>query len=83
MKLNGESGLRTKGVRLALLLNDRSAPDAVDGSHPTASQCAKVVVSMNHKETRWGKQPFHPISGKFPVGFIRKPAIAVPAAMIS
>jgi hypothetical protein len=25
-----------------------TAPDAVDGSHPTASQCAKVVVFMNH-----------------------------------
>ena len=28
-----------------------SAFDAVDGSRPTASQCAKVVVSMNHRET--------------------------------
>ncbi len=27
-----------------------SAYDAVDGSHPTASQCAKVVVFMNHRE---------------------------------
>ncbi len=25
--------------------------DAVDGSRPTASQCAKVVVFMNHRET--------------------------------
>ncbi len=28
-----------------------SVDDAVDGSRPTASQCAKVVVSMNHRET--------------------------------
>jgi len=27
-----------------------SAFDAVDGSHPTASQCAKVVVFENHEE---------------------------------
>ncbi len=24
--------------------------DAVDGSHPTASRCAKVVVVMNHRK---------------------------------
>ena len=28
-----------------------SACDAVDGSHPPASRRAKVMVSMNHRET--------------------------------
>lgn len=38
-----------------LEINHRTATmaafDAVDGSHPTASQYAKLVVSMNHGET--------------------------------